>query len=257
MLYMGHTIICFAGLSVADTLRDADFDLNCSYCFFKTNRNRKGNRRSSAWSSTLASHQWCIYGDLDAILWLLTSSTGESLWWLIIITRATYLYYYNATCIIWVFNVAHRQDVLLLISWFILVLAISSKSSHSCLPWVAICKGPGSSSMDRHRVHRTAAWSPTTTLMWRESRDRSRLLQNWRRTGSSQLLLHTFRSDQKEGFSYYSPRCLMNWATPSHQKLHPHRMPAAPVRNSSSARTTSDPPARCHHFPSPLATVSS
>ena len=84
-------------------------------------------------------------------------------------------------------HVAHRQDVLLVLA--------SSKSSYSCRPWVAICKG------GRPRWIGTApncaARSPTTET----SCDANHAIdpgcfrnQNWRRTGSS----HTFQPDQKE-----------------------------------------------------------
>ena len=80
---------------------------------------------------------------------------------------------------------AHRQDVLLVLA--------SSKSSYSCRPWVAICKG------GRPRWIGTApncaARSPTTATSCDHAIDPGCFRnQNWRRTGSS----HTFQPDQKE-----------------------------------------------------------
>jgi hypothetical protein len=68
--------------------------------------------------------------------------------------------------------------------------------------------------------------SPTTTLTWRESRDRSRgcfRSQNWRRTGSSQLLAAAV---------IWTERSQAWQATKSCTRTHAH----APVRNSSDRR---------------------
>lgn len=86
--------------------------------------------------------------------------------------------------------------------------------------------------------------SPTTTLTWRESRDRSRgcfRSQNWRRTGSSQLLAAAATKGRCSGSD-------LNWTKPSlasHQKLHPH---ACSCSRAEQFWSEAGPRATCHLF---------